>query len=279
MLVEARGLNDRDLDELANLERRVLTSDGGRLKLEWGTLRNRTGDQVDDLRWWGGDHLVGFVGLYAFGPHLELAGMVDPLARRQGIGGALLDRALRIASERCFERALLVVPRSAPAGRRFALSRGAVLDHSEHFLVLGATPPADALHADVVVRAATPQDARAVRQARTSAFGTNWGDLGETAEPSECLLVIERAGEVIGTLRLSSDGGTTGIYGFAVLPAFQGRGIGRDVLRKVCNELRRQSDRRVTLEVAVDNERALGLYTSVGFEPRATEDYWSLPTT
>jgi len=32
----------------------------------------------------------------------------------------------------------------------------------------------------------------------------------------------------------------------------------------------------VTLEVAVDNDRALRLYTSVGFAQEATEQYWSL---
>ena len=223
MLTEACGLKDRDLDALADLERRVVSSDGGRLRLEWGTLRNRPGDQVDDLLWWGEGRLIGFLGLYAFGPHLELAGMVDPLARCQGIGGALLDRALRIASERRFERVLLVVPRSAPAGRRFALSRGAVLDHSEHFLVLGPAPPAGAVHTDVLVRAAAPDDAVAVRRARASAFGEDWGDLGDASGPPERLLVVERAGAVIGTLRLSSHEGTTGIYGFAIVPALQGR--------------------------------------------------------
>jgi ribosomal protein S18 acetylase RimI-like enzyme len=34
--------------------------------------------------------------------------------------------------------------------------------------------------------------------------------------------------------------------------------------------------RRVGLEVAVENERALGLYTSIGFRPVTTEDYYAL---
>jgi ribosomal protein S18 acetylase RimI-like enzyme len=29
--------------------------------------------------------------------------------------------------------------------------------------------------------------------------------------------------------------------------------------------------------VAVDNDRALGLYTSIGFTPVTTEDYFALP--
>ena len=35
--------------------------------------------------------------------------------------------------------------------------------------------------------------------------------------------------------------------------------------------------RRISLDVDVANDRALGLYTSVGFTPITTEDYFALP--
>ena len=185
---------------------------------------------------------------------------------------------MQVAAEREHATALLVVPRACPAGRSFALSSGATLHHSEHFLVLGPTPPADPLLAEVAVREARPEDGDAARRVRAAAFGEQWAEVGEESDPSERHLVVEWRGSVVGALRLSTLGATTGIYGFAILPAYQGRGIGRDVLRRVCKQARRDARQEVTLEVAVDNERALGLYTSVGFEPRTTEDYWSLPT-
>ena len=63
---------------------------------------------------------------------------------------------------------------------------------------------------------------------------------------------------------------------FAVDPHWQGRGIGRDVLRRLCLYLRAGGMRRVQLEVEVDNDRALELYTSIGFIQRSTEDYYAL---
>ena len=54
-------------DALADLERRTVDADGGRLKLEWGALNGQSGDDVHDVLWWEGQRLLGFVGLYSFG--------------------------------------------------------------------------------------------------------------------------------------------------------------------------------------------------------------------
>ncbi len=64
----------------------MIEVDGGRLKLEWGRLRGRSGDRVEDLLWWEGDRLVGFLGIYGFETVPELAGMVS--RTRAGAGSA-----------------------------------------------------------------------------------------------------------------------------------------------------------------------------------------------
>jgi len=90
-------------------------------------------------------------------------------------------------------------------------------------------------------------------------------------------LVVELDGSVVGTLSLTREGGDAGIYGFVIDPSWQGRGLGRDALRRACEQLRADGARRIGLEVAVDNDRALALYTSIGFMPVTTEDYFALP--
>jgi ribosomal protein S18 acetylase RimI-like enzyme len=268
----------RTLRALEELESRTLDIDGGRLKLEWGVLRARTGEDVGDLLWWGGDRLVGFVGLYAFGPPtVELAGMVDPDWRRRGIATALLDAAIPICRDRGYEQALLVTPRSSAAGRGLALRRGATLEHSEHSLVLLGAPREGPIDSRIRLRTATPTDAPGVSALLTAAFGSGPSDvLEQLSSQSERTLLVEVEGRAVATVRLTHDGDTGGVYGFAVDPAWQGRGIGRDVLRRVCRQLRDEGAQRVHLEVAVDNDRALGLYTSIGFTQVSTEDYYAL---
>jgi ribosomal protein S18 acetylase RimI-like enzyme len=98
------------------------------------------------------------------------------------------------------------------------------------------------------------------------------------ATEASTTLVVELAGSPVGTLRLTRDRDeAAGIYGFAIDPVWQGCGIGRDVLRRVCHRLRDERARRIGLEVAADNDHALGLYTSLGFVPVTTEDYYALP--
>lgn len=277
MLEQATGLSLRALEAIAGLEREVVAADGGRLKLGWGTLRGRSGERAEDVLWWEDDRLLGFVGLYDFGPRLEVAGMVAPSARRRGIGTALLESALALARAQGHRRALLIVPRGSEDGRRLALRHGGVLDHSEHALVLGGEPLAatSTRRADVSLRAATPGDTAQIARLLAIAFGLPMDD-DEPAPPGPDTQVIEADGVPVGTIRLSRDEHGAGVYGFVIGPERQGQGIGREALLQACERLRAEGEARIRLEVAVDNDRALTLYTSLGFMPQATEDYYAL---
>jgi ribosomal protein S18 acetylase RimI-like enzyme len=275
----AAGLSSRALQAIAELEQRVLEADGGRLKLEWGTLRRRRGDRVEDLLWWEDDRLVGFVGICGRQSSPELAGMVSPEARCRGIGTALLDAALPLCRERSDGQPLLIVPRPSVAGRRLALRRGAVLDHSEHALMLFGDPTGGPDRPALDLRPATRADLPLVARLLEAGFGTPEPDgLADRLDsPSERTVIVELSGSAVGTLRFRRDGTDTHIHGFVIDLTVQGRGIGRAALRRACQQCRADGARRIGLEVDVENDRALALYTSTGFVPVLTEDYFALP--
>ena len=268
------------LEAIKGLEGRTLAVDGGRLKLEWGTLARRDIEQTNDLLWWDRDRLLGFLGLYCFdGRNVELVGMVDPAARRQGIATKLLDAALVLCRDRAYSSVLLVTPRNSDAGRCLALSRGGALDHSEYAMVLTDAPGAHPSEVVPNLRSATVDDVPVVARLLAAAFGYAPGDgAGILANDLLQTIVIEVDDIAVGTLRVTRDGDIGGIYGFAVDPPMQRRGIGREALRRTCRQLFDEGVKQIALEVATQNEHALGLYTSIGFRPVTTEDYFSLAT-
>ena len=276
----SRGLSVVAMEAIEALEHRTVAVDGGRLKLEWGTLARRELEQANDLLWWDGQQLLGFLGLYCFDGHnVELVGMVDPAARRQGIAAKLLDAALMLCRKRAYSSVLLVTPRNSEAGRCLALGRGGALDHSENAMLLADAPNAGPSELDFDLRSATVDDAPVVSRLLADAFGyAPVAAAGPLASDLVQTLVIEIEAAAVGTLRVTREGDTAGIYGFAVDPAMQRRGIGRAVLRRTCRNLFYEGVKQIGLEVATQNESALGLYTSIGFRPVTTEDYFALPT-
>jgi ribosomal protein S18 acetylase RimI-like enzyme len=151
------------------------------------------------------------------------------------------------------------------------------MDHSEHALVLLSEPSDGPSDPHIILRQATQADVAVVARLLEAGFGEPVSDpAGALGDGGDLTLVIELEGESGGTVRVGTDGDQTGIYGFVVHPAHQGRGIGRDVLRRLCTDLRAGGSERVGLEVAIDNTRALELYTSIGFTNVITEDYYRL---
>lgn len=296
MLVIPDRLSPADLAAIAELERRVVAADGGRLKLEWDSLRSRTPGVPSDALWWDGDRLTGFAGVYVFGSMTpEIAGMVDPEFRRRGAGTALLEAALRLAGQRERPSALVVVPRACAGGAELARRHGGQPDHSEHALVLTGDPvPGTGAELPITLRDAVASDIPLVTQLLRSAFGFEAAlDPTQLVTPSARTVVVELAGEPVATLRVALNeaplGDTplgdnslrvkgAGIYGFGVRDDLRGRGIGGAALVRICRELRADGVERIALEVSVDNEHALGLYTRIGFAPVTTEDYYRLAT-
>jgi len=285
MLELARGLSDNQLKAISELEGRVVRHDGGRLKLEWGTLRRRPAREINDLLWWEEGLLAGFLGVYGFdGAGLELAGMVDPEWRRRGIGSALLERGLALSRGRVTTAPLLVVPRASEGGRALARKHGGVLQHSEHALELrelrgrpGSTEPRTDRPTAVELRPATRADFDTLSALFLDGFGSDFVDRERPLHDARARsLMISLRGEAIGTVRLTREGTRGGVYGFVIGSAHRGRGLGAEALRAACDELIRSGAAVIGLEVAVDNERALRLYTDVGFRPVTTEDYYSM---
>ena len=82
--------------------------------------------------------------------------------------------------------------------------------------------------------------------------------------------------EPVGSFRLDSGDTFIGIYAFGVCPDYQGRGYGRQILEDAIHIIRASSRKKIMLDVDVENDRAIRLYRSCGFEIRTTYNYYVL---
>jgi predicted N-acetyltransferase YhbS len=137
-----------------------------------------------------------------------------------------------------------------------------------------------------IVREMHEQDTDAVRAVEANAFGAWWKQLkGESVElpqrtqtivranrekdPGGCF-VAEEEGHVVGFI-FSRTWGSVGWFGtFSVLPEYQGRGIGKQLIAASVDYMRRapQPGRVIGLETMPDSPYNLGLYLRMGFQAR-----------
>lgn len=229
---------------------------------------------------WEGDELTG-VATLQLGQPIEACILVRPDHRRRGIARALLD-ACRAECRARGEGLLLTLEERSTSGRAFAEAIGATYRASEYRMELAEPPPEPTWDARLALREIGVADAATFGQVRTAAFGHPFGPdtIVRTVEGMRAgrhrHFLAELDGEPIGTVRTSL-GQPCYVTGFGVLPAWQGRGFGGQILARVVRDLAAEGRAPIRLEVATDNRRALELYQRCGFREINAYAYYEAP--
>jgi ribosomal protein S18 acetylase RimI-like enzyme len=276
-------LDEAELAAVLDLAETCAAHDGRPIKINPGMLRSRAGDQTDDFLFYQDGRLVGFLGMYRFKPgEIEVSGMVHPDHRRRGVFTALYTAARHSCVERAIPAMLWICERHSAPGKAFLQSLGGAYSFSEYVLKLdpAALPPPAASELDL--RPATADDAALIGDLMASGFGMESADTSEflnkeMGRPDRNLLVVSRAGRPFAVIGAQALPEGAYIYGFVVAAEDRGRGYGRQILLRTVHDLVAAGQSAISLEVAVDNERALGLYQACGFRETSANDYYTLP--
>lgn len=245
-------------------------------------------DAPDDRRtllaYLEGGRLVGAAAAVNWGGGPEVALAVHPDQRRRGVGRALLDAMRRSLAERGATQFLLVAHHQVVTGLAFAEAVGGALRFSEHRLVLDPARVSRERprRADLALRPATAEDLAQIARIQAAAFGDPEDEVrARVAEglrmPDRQYFLGELGGEPVGVLRIGRYGEEVAdVTAFAVLPAHQGRGYGRQMLGDAVEIMLAERWPEIAIEVETENANALGLYQSVGFVAQSTYDYYGL---
>ena len=118
----------------------------------------------------------------------------------------------------------------------------------------------------ITIEKMTEADVHAVAELEKASFSQPW-----TEEEFHKQLALDLArtyvakndGEVVGFINVWLVAGEINLNNIAVAESFQGRGIGRALITHMEQN---NKGERCNLEVRVSNEKAIGLYKSLGFE-------------
>jgi mycothiol synthase len=209
---------------------------------------------------------------------------VHPRAEGRGIGSALRPLIEARAAERGVETLIQAVPSTDTGGRALLEGAGYVEAHRYTFMQveLDEPPPEPRLPDGVAVRAfERGRDDRAVFEVDTAAFGDSpdfvpqpydaWHveHVAAAAVRPEASPLAWAGDRLVGfSMNQMRRPGLGYVEMLAVDAAWRGRGLGRALLLRSFADLAAIGATAVGLGVAGHNERARGLYESVGMRPR-----------
>ncbi|MEH7106532.1 GNAT family N-acetyltransferase [Bacillus sp. JJ1764] len=270
-------LTKEQLREIKTLQE-ICEQDGGfQLKLNFDMLENRTEDYKEDFFHYEDGQLVGFLGSYGFGNKIELCGMVHPDYRRKGIFTSLLNEVLKETKKREVKTILLNAPTHSLTAKAFLKTIPCTFSIAEYQMQWHQTELQG--NQDINIRPSQSKDDwEAEVRLEVECFGFSEKEAREFNQSirennSEEMLIIEAEGQTAGKMRVAETNGEAWIYGFAVFPELQGKGIGRKALSNVVL-MEHQKGFPIFLEVEAKNAHALRLYESCGFKSYHSQDYY-----
>jgi ribosomal protein S18 acetylase RimI-like enzyme len=227
-------------------------------------------------------NLIGFAAM-PDDPTPEASLMVHPDNRRHGIGRALVVTVRAECEHRNVASGLLVADRASPSARAFIAALQIPFRSSEFRLELDpdAVDQSRPRNDRLTVRLATRDDRATLIRILMAAFAEPKSvvepnvDLGLT-QPTRDFYLAELDGIPIGAIRIGTWDGNGDVTAFGVLPEYQGKGLGRQILLDAVNCLLDRNVPRILIEVSVENRGALGLYESCGFHVQREYGYYRL---
>jgi ribosomal protein S18 acetylase RimI-like enzyme len=272
-------LTTKQLQDIKKLQKICENHERINLKLNWDMLKKRQNDQ-DDFLLYRKNILVGFLGLYGFGDSFELCGMIHPDFRRHHLFQELFQQALQSIQSRPVNKLLLNVPGSSVSGKGFISWTKASYDFTEYEmkwnkknLVLSSDPVSLRTAGEQDIKTIIDLDEKCFNVVRTDAESYTKRLFDESPEGNLMIISDEKT---VGKIRVQRTEKKSSIYGFAIFPSFQGKGIGRKALSQVVMQESNWTD-DIYLDVAATNSKALKLYESSGFQSFYSQEYYQYP--
>jgi ribosomal protein S18 acetylase RimI-like enzyme len=212
--------------------------------------------------------IVGFSFFYSFEKEeAEVSIFADPDEDWKAIGSQLLTESIAECRRRGHFRILVMNDRRLIANVEVIKAAGGNLAFSEHRMSSKGT---QIVPSQVIDLKEVGNDDASLKEVELECHDRFY------SKPDQRRYLALNEGGPIGKIDVLVDGSDAELTGFCVLPWSRGKGFGKAILQEIVRILRSEGKEKIKLDVHTDNDVALSLYLSSGFEREFTIDYYAV---
>ena len=275
MIQATNTLNDHQLLEAKALIAICQKYDGTFRDPYLSNMLNFAPDMPAFFLYYEKGELVGLLTVYADDPDVEVAILVHPNHRRQGIARALYRSFETETASDPIESVTFQTERVFLERHPEFASNWGLVEDEETETWLGKDrrpyPLATVSNLDVLLADRSYQDQ--ISQLKFQAFSEEH-ESKEVVEryvakalkdPESRLYILLKNGQVIGTCTVDLSSNTNYLYGLAIAEHERGKGYGSYLAKSLVNQLIEQNDKEFQIAVEDSNVGAKRLYEKIGF--------------
>ena len=275
MIQSTNTLNDHQLLEAKALIATCQKYDGTFRDPYLSNMLNFDPDRPAFFLYYEKGELVGLLTVYADDQDVEVAILVHPNHRRQGIARALYGSFEKETASYPIESVTFQTERVFLENHPDFVSNWGLVedDETETWLGRDRTPYELDPRSDVEVRLAEPSYLEAIARLHHQTFSDEMESpelsqryISEALkDPDSLLYILLKDGQVIGVCTVDVSGKCNYLYGLAIAEVYRGQGYGSYLAKSVVNQLMEKNDKEFQIAVEDDNVGAKRLYEKLGF--------------
>ena len=271
MIQSTNTLNDHQLLEAKALIAVCQKYDGTFRDPYLSNMLNFDPDMPAFFLYYEKGELVGLLTIYADDQDVEVAILVHPNHRRQGIARALYGSFEKETASYPIASVTFQTERIFLENHPDFASNWGLVEDDETETWLGRDRTAYALdsRSDVDVLLAEPSYLEAIAQLHHQTFADEEVSHRYISEalkdPDSLLYILLKEGQVIGVCTVDVSGKCNYLYGLAIAEVYRGQGYGSYLAKSVVNQLMEKNDKEFQIAVEDDNVCAKRLYEKLGF--------------
>lgn len=279
MLSTTNQLNKDQLNDLELLKNECKKADGSVPNLYTHLLaQKRTLPSI--VMYYDKQKLIGFLSVFFFyDDAVEVSIIIHPKHRRKGLAKKLLRNILPLVKEQGFFKLIFSSP--AHLNNQWLRDIGFNYMHSEHYMERNDLTPLLDYKNNLTYRTATEKDIPLLCVLDEACFFKQQDELIPRFEhilsdrTYEIVLAFEN-NNLIGKAHIRWEKHGATLSDIAVLPVRQGKGLGTALISHCINYALTEGKPNLNLDVETHNQKALNLYTRLGFLTQNSCDYWEI---